>query len=149
MHIYISQIRYNQKTGNPDGNFVVKSKDVICDYTGELLAYDEIEPLWYTISINYDHSSEPMWYEEKLRIELEDNYGVEYSEFSSLMESPYHFKLNDDYTDASLDMLKEWMGNPKMKHRNVEEIFRITRLKTLKKLLSGSKFVVTDLIFQR
>jgi hypothetical protein len=158
MHIYKSKVRYNQNTGKPDRNFLEKSGDVICDYTGEVIAGHD-EPLWYTISINYNHSSEPMWYEEELRDELEDNYGVEYGDFSAFMESPYHFKLNGDYTDVSLDMLKEWMnsyqqamngkhvGNLLYECRNIEEVFRTVRLRTLKKLLDESTFTVTDLGF--
>jgi hypothetical protein len=159
MHLYSpSKKQFDPDTGEPIAPMMVRDrKKAICDYSGEEIdIYDNIEEIpLYSISIKYDNSCEPQWYEDMHELQRELGIEFDYGCFSQFMESPYHFRHTEEYgcSDVTLDMMKQWITIKKFKksddplHRcgTIGGVLMHTRLETLKRLLKEKKYTLEQL----
>lgn len=157
MHIYTDSARFCPRTGKPiDPVLLRSSQKFICDMTGVLYDTDEddTQVRCYQISIDYNHDSEPCWYEEYHKFEKE--FGIGYGDFSTFMDSPYHFANTEAYgwADLSEQLMEEWINARRSKEKSrfsdcatIEQVFSTLRLEMLGKLLREKKFTLKQLGF--
>jgi hypothetical protein len=155
MNLYKIKPRYSIDTGKPIEP-TIRVYGFVCDYNGSLIDTedDSCKPLYWT-TIKYDHSSEPLWYEDPERRILEEKYKIEYQEYAKFMESPYHFSPIECYgvSDASIELIEEWMKNREKRGsifhncNTIEQAFHVARLRTLMKLLNDKMFTPLQLGF--
>ena len=158
MKLYKSKPRYDTNTGE-EISPVLSVCGAICDYDGLSIDMDNTERRpCYTISTAYDHSSEPLWYEDEERQILENKYGVGYEQYAKFMSSPYHFGAIECYgvSDASVYLIRDWMTAIKSTSAKksktifdncgtIEQAFHVARLRTLMKVLSAGAYTPTQL----
>jgi len=157
MKLYKSKPRYDINTGK-EISPVLTACGIICDYEGLPIDIDDgdAKPC-YTISIEYDQSSEPLWYEDPERQFLENEYEVEYGEYGEFMSSPYHFGAIECHgvSDVSVYLVEEWLKERKSKKSSspfrdcntIEQAFHAARLRTLMKLLKEGNYTPLQLGF--
>jgi hypothetical protein len=157
MFLYKKFKRFNPNTGQPVDP-ILKPSGYLSDYTGEIIDLDddEAKPL-YTLGLEYNHDSEPLWYEDYHP--LEEAFGLGYGDFSLFMKSPYHFANTDGYgcTDETLAIVKLWLKdlNAKKTRKDaqfwncgtIEQVFSKVRVKTLTRLLKNKLYTLEDLGF--
>jgi hypothetical protein len=150
---------YDRYTGKEDCSILKATGGKLCDYTGEVIDGETLAdgPLLYTVKIDYDYSSEPNWYYDDARGELE-NMGVSYENFARFIYGPYHFMVNYDtggYGDNSMRLVKEWldihnreddaaMDDPLYQAGTIDKAFRVARYRTLFRLLKEGKYNLVD-----
>lgn len=158
MYLYTTAARFSPHTGKPITPVPIKDPSkVICDCTGQFLDFDDdVLKNNYNLSIKYNHDSEPMWYEEYHDFERE--FGIGYGDFSTFMESPYHWLHTEAYgaCDATLNLADEWLKARRSKKKphprfyecgTIEGVFSTVRLETLRKLLREKTFTLEQLGF--
>lgn len=147
MKLYTSQAKYNVRTGKFIENIFVESEDILCDYTGEKIASDDIEkrPLYEIVVEQIGGAEESYYYDdEKLWFE-EQNIN-----YHSLWTNPFHFIATDSY-DGSIDFIKEWHDNVSVHGgifkdtRTLDEALRKCRVRTIKKLLQSNMYTPGEL----
>lgn len=158
MLLYTSENRFCPRTGKKlDPVQAADGDKAICDYTGEIfdLEDDTLTP-YYNLSIEYNHDSEPSWYQDHYDFKkLFPNIG--YGDFSQFMDSPYHFMHTEEYgsADNSWFLIDEWYnarrGKDK-KHRfyecgTLEQAMQRCRLDTAIRLLKENKVTLELLGF--
>lgn len=121
MHIYVEKPRFSQIDGQKVQSVWVKSDAVLCDSTGEAFASCDSA---YSIKIKYNHSSEPLYYYDKDREWFEERD----ASYELLMEADYHFGVP-----------------PEHEHQDLEEDFRLTRIKIVKKILKAKTLSLQQL----
>ena len=143
MRLYKNEIRYCPFTGVKQNSYV-ESDMYICDYTGEIIDYDDENFSQYTLKARYNHDAEPCYSEDNIITELED-LGIDY--WNLMEENEFVFKVYDWYThDASLLLVKEWVENIDnsdsifYKCFSIEEAMRYARNRTLIRLLKENIF---------
>jgi len=143
MLLYFKEKHFDSSTGKELEPILRPSQSkFICDFSGSIIEMDndETKPL-YSISIDYNHDSKPLWYEEFH--EFDEKYGLDYGEFSRFMSSPYHFSIKDyGAGDDSIRIIR--CLSPA---RTLEEALRDMRLQTLRELLEEKKFTKEELGF--
>ena len=156
MYLYVDEIRFSPYTGKPINPVLLRSnRKFICDLTGVLFDTDEdyeLMPL-YTLRLSYNHDSEPIWYEEYYL--FKEKFGIDYGEFSTFMESPFHFSNTEGYgcSDVSEQLMAEWVEARKnntgrfSKCATLEQVLSTLRFEMLRKLLSEKKFTLGQLGF--
>ena len=151
MNLYKFKQQFDPNTGKPSSSKRI-SGGHLDDYTGNLINSDEL--LMYTVSIAYNHGAEPLWYYDKELSDLEKKYGVEYSEFSSFMNSPYTFaELSNSHgsVDRSFQLIQEWLMNTKnglgpfRECGTIEDAFRVARYRTLMRILKENTYTLVQL----
>lgn len=165
MYFYTDAARFDPRTGKPvDPVLIRSSRKFICDMTGKLYDTDEDDGQMrcYEISLTYNHDSEPCWYEEYHKFEKE--FGLDYGEFSTFMDSPFHFANTEDYgcADLSEQLMTEWVKarqprcvkprepQPKVRFSEcatIEQVLAELRFEMLRKLLREKKFTLEQLGF--
>jgi hypothetical protein len=157
MHIYSNATRFCPHTGRPLDPILLRDpRRVICDYSGQEFDTDDdtLTP-YYNLSIEYNHDSEPSWYQS--HDDFNEDFKVGYGDFSNFMSSPYHFMHSEAYgaVDYSWFLIEEWLtarrGKNK-KHRfyrcgTIEQAMKTARLDTLRKLLESKKYKLEELGF--
>ena len=158
MFLYKPEPRFDPRTGKPLAP-ILKPSGYVCDYTGiEIHPEKDYEQMpLYNITIDYNHDSEPIWYEDKERYILEKEYGIGYGDFSNFLDSTYHFMNIGGYgsTDVSTRLVSEWVDalkgeqskTPLHSCHTIEQAFRVCRLRTLMRLLNEKKYTLEKLGF--
>jgi len=157
MYLYSSSARFDPQTGKPVNPVLLRSsRKFICDYTGVLYDthQDDTQMRCYELSINFNHGSEPTWYEGYHEFEWE--FGIGYGDFSTFMESPFHFANTEAYGSADLSeqLMTEWVKARRSKKKSrfsncatIEQVLVTLRLEMLRKLLREKKFTLEQLGF--
>jgi len=157
MYLYTDSARFDPRTGKPVAPVLLHHHNqFICDMTGVVYDTDEDagQMRCYEISINYNHDSEPCWYEEYH--EFKKEFGIDYGDFSKFMDSPYHFANTEAYgvSDLSEQLMEEWIKARRSKKKTrfsdchtVEQVFSTLRFEMLRKLLREKKFTLEQLGF--
>lgn len=156
MNIYTESERFCPHTGKPISPVLaVDSSKFICDYSGELydMDQDDCQMRVYELRIDYNNDSEPVWYEDYHK--FEDEFGIDYSDFSKFMDSPFHFANTESYgaADLSETLFAEWIEARKNKKgrfsqcATIEQVLTELRLTNLRKLLQEKKFTLEQLGF--
>lgn len=159
--VYKNKPQFDPDTGKPGTPKLIVDKEIIvCDLTGNELDEKDYEqrPL-YCLTFEYDHSSEPLWYED--HYDLEKEFGFNYSEISEFFDSPYHFSNTYIYggMDVTCYICHIWIlaltgkklpkkafpeFTPLYKEfkncNSIEQVFRVVRLNTLKRLLRKNEY---------
>ena len=151
MNLYKFKPQFDPNTGKPTLSKRILDS-YVDDYNGNLIGKDE--PVLYTLSIEYDHRSEPLWYCDRERSELEEQCGIDYADFAAFLNSPYAFtELSNahGYVDTSFQLIEEWMMNvknglgPFRECGTVEESFRFARYRTLNRFLKENTYTLAQL----
>lgn len=162
MFLYKKKKFFDPETGK-EVEPVLKRSGYLSDLTGKPidLDNDEEKPL-YTLSFDYDHGSEPLWYEDfydllrELKLSEEN---MEYSDFSQFMESPYHFTNVEGYgcTDETESIMDQWITDRKKKGvrgdvefrgcGTIEQVLSKIRVKTLRRLIEEKVYTLEQLGF--
>jgi len=144
MYSYKISPRFDPRTGKPTNSEKVIDK-LICDYSGEVIP----EHLDYEVKIEQIGGSEETWYYDDER-EYFENLGIDYG---SVFISSYHFLSNQDGHDFSAKLVEEWTQNFNNKKSifhhclNLDTAFRLTRIRTIKKLLKNKSYSIEELGF--
>lgn len=128
---------FNKYTGNKEGHQHVETNQILDDFTGEILTKNIHQNL-YSISFNFNHDSEPVYYYDEEKEFFED-LGVDYGGFVS---NPYHvFWATGQSFDNSMAHLYKIFENKKNleKYSGIYDIYRVARINTIKKLLKENK----------
>lgn len=151
MNLYKAKVKFDAETGKRlKRPTVVKTRDAICDYTGELIKYSEDRDMYpqYTLTLDYDCES---YYHDK-DAEFFRDLGLDYS--SLFDDKEYHFAVLGDYAgnvDMSQMLMSEWVGQMSAKVGpfatcgNVEEVLRKARVETVKRLIKEKKYTPEEL----
>jgi hypothetical protein len=161
MYLYSKIPQFDRNTGK-EIEPILKKSGYICDASGLVIDWpnNDAEMLVYTLSIAFDHGSEPAWYEDyyKLKKELHISYG----DFSQFMESPFHFKNTEAYgqADVTLNLMAMWIKDVKAAAKKksyegfklsrcgtIEQVLSQVRQETLSKLLKNKEYTLEQLGF--
>ncbi len=160
MNLYTTRPYYSEKTGEKLGERAVATSKKICDYTGAQLDDDDPEttPV-YTISIAYNHDSEPDWDGENIE-KLKEFYNEEvpswgnekYQIKARLFEGEYHFTgLDYGRKDYLGQLMFDWIRaagsdteSPYYDCSHFAQCLRICRYNTLLKLLKEKKVTLGE-----
>lgn len=158
MNLYKVKKQFDPDTGKPTDPTLTKCKNkAICDWSGSELDFGNCEEeVTYTLSIQYNHGSEPNWYENHHKFEAD--FGITYSSFAEFMESPYHFGNIEEYgcEDVSQLIAAAWLDAregvkgpktiPELKeYGTIEGALSFFRLRTLRRLLTEKKYTPEQL----
>jgi hypothetical protein len=154
MNLYKIKPQFDPDTGEPsDPTLKVDRKRAVCDFSGEEYdIYDSDEHIpTYNISIQYNNSSEPNWYEDYHK--FEEDFGITYESFAEFMESPYHFMHTEEcgVSDLTFNLVREWIshinnGVGKFKDcLTIEQVLTLLRLKNLRNLLEKKRYTPEQL----
>lgn len=160
MLLYTSKPFYSDTTGENLGMRSVASSWVICDYSGEKFCFTEHPQPLYTVSIYFNHGSEPDWESIEIK-ELkkyylkeggknweDDNYTIRHS----LFEGEFHFATNGR-NDNLGPLMKEWVESRLKKDKksiyykadHFADVLRISRYELLLDLLKEGKVTLKEL----
>lgn len=158
MYLYTDSTRFDPRTGKPvDPVLIRSSRKFICDMTGILYDTDDDDTQMrcYELIVDYNHDSEPCWYEDYHKFQKE--FGIGYGDFSKFMESPFHFANTEAYGSADLseELMAEWIKARRSKTKSrfsdcatIEQVLSTLRLEMLRKLLREKKFTLKELGFE-
>jgi hypothetical protein len=149
MKLYKLEDRFDTKTGKLKDPIMVWTGNYLCDYDGSLIDTDdpEFKPQ-YTLTANYCHDSEEVYYYDAAK-EWFEKHKIEYA---NLFNDPFIFsKILSDGIDCSFTLVKEWMDNfnnetsPLFLCSSIEEAMRISRVRTVQKILKEKKYTAQEL----
>lgn len=119
----------------------------IDDFTGDKIPDDPYVEAGYSVGINYESGSEPLWYEDK------EHQEFGYERYAKFVSQPYHF-LAEEYGmhDNSIHLIKEWLRDIGKKGSvffgcvTLEQAYKAARLRTMRKLINNKTFKVEELM---
>lgn len=152
MFLYKREPVFNRKTGVQDDFEVVKTRKVLCDFSGEIIE----NGLQYATEIKHGCGYEETWYYTNIDWLLklmdkpeDDEFEVKHWIFSQF----YHFKDHNSHGvwDESYSLMDEWVSNVKNEKSiffecgTLAQAFEISRIRVLKKVLGSKVITVEDL----
>jgi hypothetical protein len=140
MKLYKPSKRFNPRTGKETEPEFSPCGSWICDYSGEEIDLDDLQyrPMYELQPDYYDGLEQAYYYDDEKEF-FEEKLNIDYS---SLFEEPFVFKVQEDFTDNSFFLVKEWMENRTVKGhifydcRTIEEAMRKARVRTVKRLIT-------------